>query len=99
MAAAKRLIHAMVPPSAVYVMRRIEGALAKHSIKPCSRKFGEDRGTPIDRYYIERFLQQRLRGGILLLGKHKGSDVGQAVGCFGMLLAECCAVNAKRFFH
>jgi SAM-dependent methyltransferase len=27
-----------------------------HSLDPVSRKFGYDRGTPIDRYYIEAFL-------------------------------------------
>src|SRR5215210_840 len=26
--------------------------------EPISRSFGSDRGTPIDRYYIERFLEQ-----------------------------------------
>jgi SAM-dependent methyltransferase len=27
-------------------------------LEPVSRVFGQDRGTPIDRYYIERFLEQ-----------------------------------------
>lgn len=31
------------------------------SLEPVSRSFGHDRGTPIDRYYIERFLQRHSR--------------------------------------
>jgi len=37
-------------------------------LQPISRVFGLDRGTPIDRYYIERFLEQQaedIRGGVL----------------------------------
>lgn len=30
--------------------------LTLEAVGPASRSFGEDRGTPIDRYYIERFL-------------------------------------------
>lgn len=32
--------------------------LATKSTQPISRKFGFDRGTPIDRYYIEKFLNE-----------------------------------------
>jgi SAM-dependent methyltransferase len=42
------------------------GALRRHA--PFSREFGYDRGTPIDRYYIERFLSthsQDVRGTVL----------------------------------
>jgi SAM-dependent methyltransferase len=38
---------------------------------PISLNFGWDRGTPIDRYYIETFLDQRaedIRGGVLEIG-------------------------------
>ena len=38
---------------------------------PVSRQFGYDRGTPVDRYYIERFLQsnsQYIRGRVLEIG-------------------------------
>jgi hypothetical protein len=38
---------------------------------PISRVFGVDRGTPIDRYYIERFLAQEarsIRGAVLEVG-------------------------------
>lgn len=41
-------------------------------LRPLSRKFGADRGTPIDRYYIERFLQQHrneIRGRVLEVGE------------------------------
>lgn len=50
--------------------------------KPVSAVFGLDRGTPIDRYYIERFLQCHsllIRGGVLEVGdatytRRYGSD-------------------------
>jgi len=35
--------------------------LATKSTKPISRKYGFDRGTPIDRYYIEKFLEENKR--------------------------------------
>lgn len=41
--------------------------------KPVSSKFGEDRGTPIDRYYIENFLlknSQFIKGRILEVGNN-----------------------------
>lgn len=44
--------------------------------KPVSSKFGFDRGTPIDRYYIERFLndhRQYVSGNILKIGGVKYS--------------------------
>lgn len=40
-------------------------------IRPVSGRFGLDRGTPIDRYYIERFLRgeaARIRGAVLEVG-------------------------------
>jgi FkbM family methyltransferase len=40
-------------------------------VEPISRSFGFDRGTPIDRYYIEQFLEQnssRIRGRVLEIG-------------------------------
>ena len=41
------------------------------AVKPVSALFGIDRGTPIDRYYIERFLADRaalIRGRVLEIG-------------------------------
>jgi SAM-dependent methyltransferase len=41
------------------------------TLEPVSRKFGFDRGTPIDRYYIERFLEENagsIRGRVLEIG-------------------------------
>ena len=35
--------------------------LATKSLKPLSRKFGFDRGKPIDRYWIEKFLSENER--------------------------------------
>ena len=40
-------------------------------LEPVSRKFGFDRGLPIDRFYIEQFLathQTNVRGHVLELG-------------------------------
>src|SRR5690349_14794244 len=42
--------------------------LRADSVEPVSRLFGVDRGTPIDRFYIERFLDRRrhlIRGRVL----------------------------------
>ncbi len=53
-----------------YRQRRIRfGSL--HRLKPVSRLFGFDRGQPIDRYYIEHFLQSHvndIRGRVLEVG-------------------------------
>jgi SAM-dependent methyltransferase len=41
------------------------------NLEPVSRSFGHDRGTPIDRYYIEAFLEQHrqdIRGRVLEVG-------------------------------
>ncbi len=42
--------------------------LAQESIRPISTKYGFDRGLPVDRYYIEKFLkshQPSIRGAVL----------------------------------
>jgi SAM-dependent methyltransferase len=47
------------------------GRSIPHSTEPVSRRFGYDRGTPIDRLYIERFLaesSQDIQGRVLELG-------------------------------
>lgn len=52
------------------------------SLEPISQKFGFDRGTPIDRYYIERFLEEEresIRGRVLEIhdtayAEHFGSE-------------------------
>lgn len=44
------------------------GSIAKMGTEPVSRQFGTERGTPVDRYYIERFLgkyKQMIRGDVL----------------------------------
>lgn len=41
------------------------------ALEPVSRLFGLDRGTPVDRYYVEKFLEQRrpeIRGRVLEVG-------------------------------
>lgn len=53
------------------------------SVKPISKIFGFDRGTPIDRYYIEKFLSQNsqyIKGNLLEIGsseycKRFGTDI------------------------
>jgi SAM-dependent methyltransferase len=55
-------------------------------VTPVSRVFGYDRGLPIDRYYIERFLSANkadIRGGVLEVAENKyasmfgGDDISQ----------------------
>ena len=52
------------------------------SLRPVSETFGQDRGTPIRRYYIERFLQQErnaIRGRVLEVGDDRyAKQYGQA---------------------
>jgi SAM-dependent methyltransferase len=51
-------------------------------VTPFSRQFGFDRGTPVDRYYIEKFLSgeaEQIRGAVLEIGdpaytRHFGGD-------------------------
>lgn len=48
--------------------------LTLEAVGPVSRSFGEDRGLPIDRYYIERFLagrQQLITGTVLEIADDK----------------------------
>lgn len=47
---------------------------ATRSLKPLSSKFGFDRGTPIDRYYIEKFLadnKDKIKGRCLEIGDNR----------------------------
>ena len=42
--------------------------VSKLNVNPVSREFGFDRGTPIDRYYIEKFLGEnadKIKGNVL----------------------------------
>jgi SAM-dependent methyltransferase len=59
------------------------------SIGPVSRLFGEDRGTPIDRYYIEQFLsgqQQLITGTVLEIAESSYSKkFGQNVSKYEVL--------------
>lgn len=63
--------------------------LTLHSIGPVSRSFGEDRGTPIDRYYIDKFLgekQSLITGTVLEIADSKYSrKFGQNVSSFEVL--------------
>ncbi|WP_291909204.1 methyltransferase domain-containing protein [Chitinophaga sp. CB10] len=59
------------------------------SVKPISTTFGFDRGTPVDRYYIESFLQQHLsdiHGHVLEIAESSYSkQFGQQVTKFEVL--------------
>ncbi|NIG55283.1 methyltransferase domain-containing protein [Chitinophaga sp. Cy-1792] len=59
------------------------------SVKPLSTKFGFDRGTPVDRYYIESFLQQNIaaiHGHVLEIAESSYSkQFGQHVTKFEVL--------------
>lgn len=53
------------------VKRKIISPVIVESVVPISRKFGFDRGLPIDRYYIEEFLSENkkfIKGDVLEVG-------------------------------
>lgn len=68
----RTLTLAVLGPVRAFVMRIIAPRsgyflfpVPKRRLEPISRKFGYDRGTPVDRFYIERFLDRaeaRIRG-------------------------------------
>ncbi len=63
--------------------------MEKSRVKPVSPVFGLDRGTPIDRYYIEQFLQANaglIRGRVLEVGDNHYSRL------FGSRDMESCDV-------
>jgi len=59
------------------------------NLAPISRTFGLDRGIPVDRYYIEKFLAENahyIRGSALEIAESTYSHkFGQGVSCFGVL--------------
>jgi hypothetical protein len=62
------------------------------SVKPVSNVFGFDRGTPIDRYYIEKFLEknrQYISGAVLeVADNHYSKKFGSQVTSFEILHVE-----------
>jgi SAM-dependent methyltransferase len=57
--------------------RRRPGADVFSTVDPVSRRFGFDRGTPIDRFYIERFLASKsplIAGRVLEIGDRTYTD-------------------------
>ncbi|MBW8001522.1 MAG: polysaccharide deacetylase family protein [Planctomycetes bacterium] len=66
---------------------------SKTCIEPVSRKFGLDRGTPIDRYYIEKFLSENresIRGRVLEIA-------GNAYTCkFGSSVTQSEILNTTK---
>lgn len=62
-----------------------------HRTTPVSSVFGLDRGTPIDRYYIERFLEHHaglIKGRVLEIGEcHYTKRFGKSVESFEVLHA------------
>jgi hypothetical protein len=75
----------MIKKSFQFLKRTLSkpGGLNPDSILPVSEYFGEDRGTPIDRYYIEQFLgsaRNCIKGDLLEIAqdtyiKQFGSDI------------------------
>jgi hypothetical protein len=59
------------------------------SVKPVSEQFGLDRGTPIDRYYIEKFLQSNatcIKGDVLEIAENTYSKkFGTEITAFEIL--------------
>jgi SAM-dependent methyltransferase len=69
----------ILPRAAVHLIQRARGRTPVGSVRfgdlrrlsPISHSFGHDRGTPIDRYYIEGFLRRNasdIRGRVLEIG-------------------------------
>lgn len=74
-ATARRLLERLAGRQAPPVGHIDMGDLARTT--PISRNFGFDRGTPIDRYYIEQFLKAHsadLRGRVLEIGDSRYSE-------------------------
>ncbi len=71
MSAVKRLLDSLAPrPTAPPRGGSVDWGSLRRT-EPVSRQFGFDRGTPIDRYYIEQFLAERsddIRGAVLEIG-------------------------------
>lgn len=64
-----------------------------HSLSPISQVWGYDRGQPIDRYYIEKFLQQYstdIKGRVLEI---KDSEYTRKFGGDRVTLAEVLDIN------
>lgn len=83
-AAAKETARTVLPPRAIDLLKRVrrpgwhvpEVGLVKFGdlrrLEPISREYGYDRGRPIDRYYIERFLEREascVHGRVLEIGE------------------------------
>jgi len=68
-------------------------------VEPISRLFGGDRGTPLDRYYVERFLGRHaadIRGRVLEIGENVYTRRfgGERVGHSAVLDVEASNPNA-----
>jgi hypothetical protein len=77
--AARQVAHGLLPPGVRNRISRTRGAPAVGRVRlgdldrtsPISREFGYDRGGPVDRYYIEGFLDRHradIRGRVLEIG-------------------------------
>ena len=79
MVAVQRSLHLQWPPAGTVNF----GSLRR--VTPISPAFGKDRGVPIDRYYIEKFLDRHrsdIRGRVLEFGGDEHGDTGY-VDTFG----------------
>ncbi len=66
-----RRIREFLPESERARPRRVVQMGALRRLEPVSRSFGYDRGSPIDRFYVERFLERHelaIRGRVLEVG-------------------------------
>lgn len=68
------------------------------SVEPVSRYFGCDRGTPVDRYYIEKFLQKNasaIKGSVLeVADSHYSKKFGTAVRAYEVLHVDASNPSA-----
>jgi SAM-dependent methyltransferase len=93
---AKGAARAIMPAPMLDAVRRHQRRLhlgALRRVQPISRSFGLDRGQPIDRYYIERFLAAHaadVRGRVLEIGEDTST---RRVG--GRQVARCDVLHVQ----
>jgi hypothetical protein len=80
------------------ILKRTITSIHLSRIEPISRLFGFDRGTPIDRYYIDKFLtenQKDIKGNILEIAENTYSKkFGQNVSSYEILHFDDSNKNA-----
>lgn len=82
-------VHAKILISRQYSPVARTGEYCLGRLEPISRKFGIDRGRPIDRYYIEKFLSKNcndIRGRVLEVGSPHYTNIFGASGVISDVL-------------